>query len=262
MGVYNQKNNHILKAAVDSILSQTLKDFEFIIYDDGSDTDVAENISQIAKSDDRIVLISAKDNNGLAFSLNACIDRACGEYIARMDDDDVSLPQRLAVQAEFLDNNPEYWWCGTCAELFDDNGVWGVRKMPERPARKDYLKYSPYIHPTVMYRARVFEEAKEKYNVSEETLRCEDYEIFMRLSQLGYRGYNIQQVLFRYREDAVAFKRRKFRYRINEAKIRYRNFKMMKLLWPTGWLYVIRPIVAGLMPSKLLACIKRREFKY
>lgn len=261
MGVYNQWNKDVLKAAVDSILSQTFKDFEFIIYDDGSDEAVGNHLAEIAKTDDRIVLIRAKDNNGLAFSLNVCIDKACGEYIARMDSDDISLPDRLQRQVEFLDKNKKFWWCGCYAELFDDNGVWGVRKMPQEPQDEDYLRYSPYIHPTVMYRASVFEEAKEKYNVSAETLRCEDYEIFMRLRQLGYCGCNIPEILFQYREDNEAFKRRKFKYRINEAKIRYRNFKTMHMLWPKGWIYVIRPIVGGLVPSRMLAFIKRREFK-
>lgn len=261
MGVYNQWNRDALWRAVESILNQTLKDFEFIIYDDGSDKDAARYIAEIAETDSRIVLIGAESNNGLAFSLNACIDRAKGEYIARMDADDISEPTRLEEQVKFLEENHEYSWCGCCAKLFDDNGVWGVRNMPERPAEADYLRYSPYIHPTVMYRADVFE-VNGSYEASKETLRCEDYEIFMRLRQHGYFGYNLQKVLFRYREDNDSFKRRKFKYRVNEAKIRYRNFKEMKMLWPKGWLYVARPIVGGLVPAKLLAKIKRNEFEY
>lgn len=261
MGVYNQKNKDILKAAVDSILSQTFKDFEFIIYNDGSDEDVTANLEEIAALDERIILISAKDNNGLAFSLNVCIDRACGEFIARMDADDKSLPTRFEKQIEFLENNEEYWWCGTNAQLFDEDGNWGVRYMPEIPAEQDYLAFSPYIHPSVMYRAKVFEVAKEKYNVSAETLRCEDYEIFMRLRQLGFCGYNIQEELFMYREGKDAYKKRKFKYRLNEARIRYRNFKSMKLLWPKGWIYVVRPIVGWFIPTSMLAAIKRRKYK-
>ena len=75
--------------------------------------------------------------------------------------------------------------------------------MPELPSDKDYLPFSPFIHPTVMYRRKLFEK-NEGYHVSPETLRCEDYEIFMRLHQLGYQGYNIQQYLFAYRRQNSA----------------------------------------------------------
>lgn len=260
MGVYNQWNREALEDAVNSILSQTLTDFEFLIYDDGSAPQVAKNIAEIAQSDERIVLISGDGNNGLAFALNTCIDRASGEYIARMDADDISLPQRLEKQVEFMDSHPEYWWCGCWAEVFNDDGVCGIRQMPQKPESEDYLKYSPYIHPTVMYRAKLFG-SSEKYNVSEETLKCEDYEIFMRLEQLGYCGYNIPEVLFRYREDKSSFKKRKFKYRVNEAKIRWRNFRAMHLLFPFGWAYVVRPVVGGLVPSGILAYIKKNEIR-
>lgn len=260
MGVYNQWNREYLEKAVDSILSQTLTDFEFLIYDDGSAPEVANNIEEIAKKDDRIVLIHGNDNNGLAFALNVCIDRAKGEYIARMDADDISFPKRLEKQVNFLDTHTEYWWCGSWAEVFNDSGAIGIRKMPHKPQRKDYLKYSPYIHPSVMYRAELFGENVE-YKVSQETLKCEDYEIFMRLEQLGYHGCNIPEILIGYREDKASFKKRKFKYRLNEAKIRWHNFKKMHMLLPFGWIQAARPLIGGLIPSGILAYIKKNEIR-
>lgn len=258
MGVYNQLNEKQLHSAVYSILTQTEEDLEFIIYDDGSAEQASSYISKLADIDPRIIIIGAKENNGLAFSLNECIKLARGKYIARMDADDVSYVERFRIQVEFLDNHPEYQWCGCNAELFDDKGVWGERKMPECPEKSDFLKYSPYIHPSVMYRAKLFEKAG-LYNVSQETLRCEDYEMFMRFHEKGYRGYNIQMNLFGYREDRSSYGRRKFRYRVNEMKIRYRNFKKLKMLWPTGWIYVIRPIIGIFIPNQLIYKIKRRK---
>ena len=258
MGVYNQWNREALQKAGKSILNQTMTDFEFIIYDDGSDPQVAGYIRELEKLDERIVLIGKEENHGLAFSLNMCIGAAKGKYIARMDADDVALPQRLRVQYDFMEQHTEYAWCGCNASLFDENGVWGERKMPEIPTDKDYLPFSPFIHPTVMYRRQLFEE-NEGYHVSKETLRCEDYEIFMRLHQLGYQGYNIQQSLFQYREDKQSFQKRKFKFRLNEARLRYRNFKAMNLLLPFGWLYVIRPVIGGLMPPGMTAWLKRSE---
>lgn len=258
MGVYNQNDEKVLREAVDSILNQTFKDFEFIIYDDGSQPDAALILEEIGKIDPRIVLIGQEKNHGLAFSLNACIEQARGKYIARMDADDISDPNRFKVQYDFLEKNPQYSWCGCNARLLDENGIWGMREMPEAPVEKDYLKYSPYIHPTVMYRASLFEET-EGYKVSEETLLCEDYEIFMRLRQMGKRGYNIQETLFTYREDSDSYRRRDFKRSINEAKVRFDNFKKLHILFPTGWLYVLRPIIGSLIPRELLYIIKRRK---
>lgn len=261
MGVYNQWDREALLAAVNSILNQTLTEFEFIIYDDGSEPEAAAYIKELKKLDERIIVIGKEQNHGLAFSLNACIDRACGKYIARMDADDIALPERLAVQYAFMEEHEEYDWCGCNAELFDRKGVWGVRRMPEVPMERDYLPFSPFIHPTVVYRRRLFEQ-NGGYHVSRETLRCEDYEIFMRLFQAGFRGYNIQQCLFRYREDSGSYRRRRMKYRVYEAKLRYRNFKTMQMLFPVGWLFVIRPVVGGLVPSFLLEWMKRKEAGY
>lgn len=261
MGVYNQKDRDMLQEAVKSILNQTFSDFEFLIYNDGSDKESSDYIREVAGLDSRIVLIEASENKGLAFALNTCIEQARGKYIARMDSDDISKPERFMKQYLFLEEHLEYEWCGTNTELIDENGVWGIRKMPECPTEKDYLKFSPYIHPSVMYRASLFEKEK-KYLVSSDTLRCEDYEIFMRLHGKGYRGYNIQQEMFSYREEPMSFKKRKFKYRINEAKIRYRNFKKMQILFPTGWIYITRPIIAAFVPIKVIMLFKREKLEY
>ena len=123
MGVYNQWNREALQKAVKSILNQTLTDFEFIIYDDGSDPEVAGYIRELEKLDERIVLIGKEENHGLAFSLNMCIGAARGKYIARMDADDIALPERLQVQYDFMEQHKEYAWCGCNTRLFDERCV-------------------------------------------------------------------------------------------------------------------------------------------
>lgn len=263
MGVYNQLSEEQLHNAVQSVLTQTETDFEFIVYDDGSDELASSYIKKLSDMDPRIIIIGAQENKGLAFSLNECIKCAKGKYIARMDADDISYAERFEKQVQFLEHHKEYDWCGCNAELFDSQGVWGERKMPEYPEKKDFLRYSPYIHPSVMYRSELFERAGV-YNVSKDTLRCEDYEMFMRFHEQGYKGYNIQANLFGYREDREAYNKRKLCYRISEMKIRYRNFKQMRILWPKGWLYVIRPILGIFVPNLLIYKIKRtkNEKKY
>lgn len=256
MGVYNQFDKKQLMVAVESILNQTYSDIEFIIYDDGSHPEAAALLQEVKKMDKRIVLIGQEDNHGLAFSLNACIDAAKGRYIARMDADDISYPTRLIKQRDFLENNLEYSWVGCNIDVFDENGIWGQRNMPEFPDNNDYLRFSPYAHPTVMYRASIFD-SNAGYLESEETLRCEDYEIFMNLRENGLRGANMQEVLFAYRENKDSYKKRTLKHRINEAKCRYRNFKKLGILFPLGWLYVMRPIAACIVPPALLGVYKR-----
>ena len=260
MGVYNQKNREMLYDAVDSILRQTYSDFEFIIWDDGSDADGAEILKELENKDEKIILAGREENRGLAFSLNECIKLAKGKYIARMDSDDVSLPKRFEKQVEFLESHSEYGWCGCAANLFDEEGTWGMRVLPEVPNLNDYFRFSPFVHPSVMFRAELFDE-QSGYLDSSETLRCEDYEIFLSLTQRGIKGYNLQDVLFCYRETRESYKKRKVVFRMNEAKLRYRNYKKMGVLFPFGWIFVLRPVVACLIPAPLLGLIKRSEGK-
>lgn len=258
MGVYNQWDGKILQEAVNSILNQTFRDFEFIIWDDGSHPDAAKLVQELSELDERIIVAGREENRGLAFSLNECIRLARGKYIARMDADDISLPNRFERQLAFLESHPEYGWCGTNAELFDENGVWGFRPMPEVPQILDYFHYSPYVHPSVMFRAMLFDENKG-YLATQETLRCEDYEIFMSLVGRGQKGYNLQETLFQYRETRESYRKRKVRFRVNEAKTRYRNYKKLGILFPLGWIYVLRPLAACMVPPRLLEWMKRSE---
>ena len=258
MGVYNQWDIDALKRAVNSVLAQTNPDFEFIIWNDGSEQWVSDELRKLCVLDKRIVLAGRDENRGLANSLNECIKLAKGEFIARMDADDECLPERFSKQVDFLNENPEYSWCGTCAELFDDNGVWGYRSMPEFPEVKDYYRYSPYIHPSVMFRREVFDK-DTGYLEEEETYKCEDYEIFMRLMQKGLKGYNIQEPLFRYHESYASYNLRKPCYRVSEAKVRFVNFCKMGILFPFGWMYVLRPLIGCLVPGFVIGLLKRTE---
>lgn len=256
MSIYNQRDRKRLEEAVLSVLRQSFTDFEFIIYNDGSDRQLADDLQRFERMDKRVVLINNPVNHGLAYSLNTCIDVAKGKYLARMDDDDISAYNRLQVQYDFMEAHPEVAYAGCNAGLLDDNGVWGCRRMPEKPDRHDFLKCSPFIHPTVMIRREVFE-AGNTYRDSRENWRCEDYELFMRLHKLGYRGENIQEDLFFYREDRNSYVKRKFRYRMAEMRIRFRNFKELGILFPYGWLYVIRPLLAAAVPAGIIWRAKR-----
>lgn len=152
MGVYNCKNYNLLRKSIDSVLQQTDRDFEFIICNDGSTNGTLDELKKIAQSDSRIKIISYEKNRGLNHALNECLAVSQGKYIARQDDDDVSKPERLKKQVQFLDENREYAIVGTCADVFDNNGIWGEYTVPEKPQKGDFLWNSPFMHPTTMMR--------------------------------------------------------------------------------------------------------------
>ncbi len=258
MGVYNQMDEVVLRQAVNSILNQTYKNLEFLIWDDGSCEEAVAKLLDLKKLDDRIRILKGGTNQGLAHSLNECILRANGKYIARMDADDISSPERIEKQVQFLEGHEEFAWCGTNTELFDENGVWGYRPYPEVPTVKDYYRFSPFVHPSVVFRAEIFDHHRG-YLAKEETLRCEDFEIFMHLMRRGLKGYNLQEPLFKYRETKDSYRKRTPKHRINEAKMRYQNYKKMGELFPIGWLFVLRPLVACIVPPFLIVLLKRSE---
>lgn len=256
MGLYNPKNREHLLQALLSVIHQTMNDWEMILCDDGSDEDCAKIIREAAELDSRIILIKNKTNHGLGYSLNKCIRTARGRYIARMDGDDISIPERFQKEYDFLESNRQYQWTGSNAALFDENGIWGVDRMPETPKEKDFLPYSPYIHPSVMFRKEILLETGG-YPTTELTRRCEDYELFMRLHKAGYRGYNLQEPLVQYREDGNTYKKRTLQSRIREMQIRYRGFKQLGILRPDTAAYVIRPLAAGALSPGVLEYLRK-----
>ena len=259
-GVYNPNREKLMRA-VRSIIAQTMKEWEMILYDDGSSIECREIIRDAAALDKRIYYVRNEKNRGLAYALNQCIRRAQGEYIARMDDDDESLPERFEKQYKFLETHQEYQWTGSNAELFDEDGVWGIQKVTEIPRETDFLKYSPYIHPSVMFRKETLTK-NYGYIPSGVTRRCEDYELFMRLHLRGYHGYNIQENLLLYREDKKAFEKRKMNFRMNEMMIRYRGFKRLGILKPATIPYVFRPIAGGVVPITWIKYVHGRREKH
>ncbi len=258
MCVHNVGGTEELELAIESILSQSFSDFEFIICDDASNEKTWELLLYYQTCDSRISLLQNKDNKGVAASLNRCIGAARGKYIARMDGDDISAVQRLQEQYDFLEEHMEYAFAGCNAELIDCQSNWGIRCMPEKPGNKDFLPYSPYIHPAVMGRRELFLH-DGGYCVSKLTWRCEDYEFFMRQFSQQYYGYNIQKVLYYYREDSKAYQKRQYRYCIAEAKIRLQGYKKIRVLWKGGIIFWLKPILVGMIPKKYYSRWKRRN---
>lgn len=259
MGVYNIKNKDQFRQALESVRNQSYSSWELIVCDDGSTNDTRKQLQQFAKKDSRIRVIGYDTNQGLAHALNVCIQCAKGKYIARMDADDICLPERIQRQVDFLEKHKDIHFVGTAAELIDDTGVWGQRVMPEKPEKKTFLFRSPFIHPTVMFCSEILQ-AVGGYRVAKETRRAEDYDLFMRLYAFGYQGYNLSERLYQFREDGEALGRKKYRYRIDEMRVRWRGFQKLGLL-PGGILYVIKPLIVGLIPYRVLVWMRNDKAK-
>jgi len=199
MSVYNGES--YLVEAIESILNQSFTDFEFIIINDGC-TDSSRGIITLY-SDHRIRLIDNERNIGLTRSLNKGLELAQGEYIVRMDADDISLSKRIEKQVSFMQNNLSIGVCGSWIKYFR-NGNKTVFRSPSNPDEiKANLFFKNIIfHPTVIFRKFLTNGDRMFYNKN--YLRAQDYELWARISHLSNIS-NINEVLVEHRshENAI-----------------------------------------------------------
>ena len=196
MPVYNAER--YLAEAVESVLHQTFPDFEFIIVDDGSTDASLARLRHYAEQDARIRL-SSRPNAGWVQRLIEAVPLAAGKYIARMDADDVSLPQRFERQVRFLEENPEYVVVGSKVLLIDSDGA-PLKYMGEKLRHEEidgaHLRGEggAIIHPAAMIRTEAMR-AIGGYRL----LRDEDLDLFLRLAEYG-KVANLPDVLLHYRQ--------------------------------------------------------------
>lgn len=198
MSNYNTDESY-LRTSIESILNQTYKNFEFIIVDDCS-TNNSVNIIE-SYGDKRIKLIKNKENIGLTKSLNIALKSADGEFVARMDADDISLPQRFEKQVEFLKLNPKYIACGTAIKIIGgrEEGKIICRTIPDIEAFRIYLLFGNYpniAHPTAMFNHSLFKKHDIEYD--ENYLLAQDYKMWVNCSKYA-PCYNLSEVLLNYR---------------------------------------------------------------
>lgn len=256
MGIYNCAKT--LPEAIDSLLAQTYTHWKLIMCDDGSSDDTYKVAQQYAeKHPEKIVLIKNKQNMGLNYTLNHCLKYADTEYIARMDGDDISLPQRFEKQVEFLENNPKYAIVSCSMIYFDENGDFRTGKTYGEPNINNIAKGTPFCHAPCLVRAEAYH-AVGGYAVDEKRLRVEDWDLWVRMYEKGYRGYNLFEPLYKMRDDRNAFSRRKFKYRINEARVTASAIKKLKLS-KKYYIWMLRPIIVGLLPKPIYMFLHKRK---
>lgn len=195
-----------LRRALDSMLDQTLADFEAVIINDGVKDESYAVLKEYEAKDKRIRLIENERNLGLPASLNRGIGHCRGKYIARMDTDDICYPDRLQLQTDYMDAHPEIMFSGAWADQFgtDENSLTG-RFDPVMCSREEFrirLLFSNnplLVHPTVIFRTEFLKNNRLRYSEAPEFRFTEDYEFWTRCIDCGAAGI-LEKPVIRYRQ--------------------------------------------------------------
>lgn len=206
MSTYKE-DERLLRESIESILNQTYRDFEYIIILDYPDNDVHKSvIEEYALKDDRIHFYINEKNMGLTDSLNRGLSLCHGEYIARMDADDISLPDRLERQMKYLEKN-HYDLIGGITEMINENSslLYSIKSVPTDPKKiNKALRYSQCIaHPTWLGRKEVFEKNAGYRHMP----LCEDYDFTLRAVLNGFVVSNLNEAVLKYRMTSNSISR-------------------------------------------------------
>lgn len=213
MPVYN--GMPYLQLAVESILRQTYRNFEFIIIDDCSSDDSLRYLKSLR--DDRIVLIQQLQNGGVTRALQEGMVNVRGTYVARLDADDIAMPERLQVQIDFLDANPEYGLIGSsystidvCGNVLTSSAKW----INDLEVRWKMLFKNPFVHSTVMFRKSIIDQHKLNY----QTDHGEDYHLWSNILQYT-KGCILEDTLVKYRIHEKSWTNTQIDNQLNAGKM-------------------------------------------
>ena len=256
MSVYNGAST--LEKAAASILAQTYRNLELILCDDASTDGTWRIMQRIAASDARVTIFQNETNLGLGASLNRCLSRAQGEYIARQDADDLSDPDRIERTLDFLlSSGAPYAACGV--RVFDDSGVWSTRQFPQKITKHIIAQKNPFFHPTMIFRRAVIESVNG-YRAAPETRRTEDYDLVMRLAAAGEIGENLQAILYSVYEPQEAYLRHNAKTRLYEVRVRARGLRAMGSP-ASDYIYLVKPLIMACVPHGMMRSVKRLQWK-
>lgn len=253
MGVYNCAST--LQEALDSLLNQTYKEFKIIMCDDGSIDDTYQIAQKYADKYSFIKLIKNEKNMKLAATLNHCLEYADTEYVARMDGDDLSISTRFEKEVDFLDKHPEYAFVSCPMIYFDENGDYRTGIVKTEPTKKDFTRNTPFCHAPVLMRRDVLE-IIGRYTAEAKIERIEDYYLWHKFYCKGYKGYNLQEPLYKMRNGRDAFARRKFFDRWRGYKVTTEVCHNLGFSYP--WIYGIPALMKAFVPNFLVRVIKTK----
>ncbi|WP_084589441.1 glycosyltransferase family 2 protein [Cobetia amphilecti] len=228
--VYNESD--LIKRAIISLLNQTLVDIEIIVIDDGSSDDTPEVLSMLELSETRVRIIS-NGRIGRASALKLACEEAKGEYIANLDADDIAYPERLELQATFLDNNVDHAWVGCGEERRDsqrNEHINRIYPLTDIEIRRQCAKCIPYTHSGVTFRKSLIDEGLN-YDPNQPYLI--DFDFFLRVAK-HYKVANLPQVLAcRYVRNESFFQSR--------FKTQKQNRKLAKFGLQAVWWFKLPP---------------------
>jgi glycosyltransferase involved in cell wall biosynthesis len=254
MSVYNGAK--YLREAIESILSQTFTDFEFLIVNDCSNDNSPSILKEYANKDSRIRVITNEFNLGLTRNLNKMVREARGEYLARFDCDDISAPSRFEKQVQLLDAQLSVGMVSLWAYVIDGNGNY-VRtiKYPtlDKDLRKALIQYNPFFHSGLMLRKAAIIDA----GLYDETWRfAQDYELYFRIAK-KWEIANVPEVLLKYRETENSITVDKNRKQVEfalKAKLKaLREGQYSK--W--NYIHLLRLYISWLIPVGLKRAAKK-----
>ncbi|MCX6399593.1 MAG: glycosyltransferase [Propionibacteriales bacterium] len=254
MATYNCEDT--LAEALESIETQSYPRWELVVCDDASTDGSPALLDEFAsRHAGKVVVLRNEVNSKLAHSLNRCLAVAQGEYVARMDGDDVSLPHRFERQAAYLEDHPEVSLVGTAIQRFDRSGPKDVLVLAERPDRTSLRHGVPFAHATVMVRAAAYADLGG-YTVSPRTERGQDYDLWFRFFHREMVGHNLPEPLYLVREDEAAIRRRTLRVRWRSYQTILVGFRLLG--FPLHW--YLAPTLAlgkGLVPYRLIGAYRQ-----
>lgn len=256
MGIFNCADT--LPEALDSLYAQTYKEFKLILCDDGSEDKTYEVAKSYAERYDNIVLLRNEKNMKLAYTLNHCLEYADTEYVARMDGDDISLPERFEKQIAFLDSHPEYAVVSCSMIHFDESGDWGQGKTVEKPDINTFKKSTPHPHAPSMMRTSVMKEVGG-YTINKYLERGQDYYLWYKIYKAGYKGYNLQEHLYKMRDDKDAMSRRTFKSRWNGSIVKRHVMKNLGIKNAT--FYALPNLIKAFIPAFIMKIIRKKKME-
>ena len=253
MSIYYKEKPANLKLALDSVINQTYKPSEIILVEDGPLTQELDLLIDNYRSKYYFIkIIKLKKNQGLGNALNVGLKHCKYEYVARMDTDDISLPNRFEKQFKFIESNPEYDVIGSNIIEFDDstNEDISVRKVPE--IHEEIVRYSKKRNPVNHVSVIFLKSSVLSVDSYQDCMYFEDYYLWMRMINRGFKFYNVQENLVRVRAG-LSFSSRRGNLKYIKNIINFEN-KILKLGLIPVHLYfynVFVRSVVSLMPNKL-----------
>lgn len=239
----------LLDEAISSVLNQTYTDFELLLLNDGSQPEVAMHLVEIAQSDPRIILHNW-EHRGLTKTLNEAITLCKGDYIARMDADDVCLPERFSKQVAFLEKNPDHAVVGSWAQFISEQGQgsW-IKKYPtsHEEIKRGLIAHNRFTHASLMFNAK---KLRVLGGYNEQLRTAQDYDLLLRAAW-HFKVANVPEVLikYRYRQGSISWMKAGKQQERTGLWIRYNAIKNYGYSW-FNLIHLVRPLLTYIIPKK------------